>query len=75
MTFPPFRRLCRKYFFVTLNLFQGLRDAEPILSQAQHKVQHDIFQHVAIATQSPRGRNVGEGKKGDEIGGVAKSTG
>ena len=41
-----------------------LSDAETILKQAQHKVQHDIFQHVAIATQSPRKSNVDDEGKG-----------
>ena len=32
-----------------------LLDAETILNQVQHKVQHDIFDHFPITTQSPRG--------------------
>jgi hypothetical protein len=38
------------------------------------QVQHDIFQHVTIATQSPRYRNALE-EQGDEIGDVAKPDG
>jgi hypothetical protein len=53
-----------------LSLSQHL--TESIRDETLKRVQGD---KKRVATQSPRGRNVNEGKKGDEIGEVAQSTG
>jgi hypothetical protein len=69
-------RLCRNYYFITLNLFQGLVTngfyemlKSEILNQVQDLVQHDIFLCFPLYDTVSDG---GEGRVRGEVQGKRK---